>query len=62
MLAHVARGKISDHANLKILSHKQMLQTLPTAVTQVKASNTSENLLNEIKQIVHSLKIKEQNN
>ena len=62
MLAHVTRGKICDYANLKILSHKHILQRLPIAVTQVKASNTSENLLNEIKQIVYSLKIKEQNN
>ena len=62
MLAHVARGKISDPANLKILSHNHMLKRLPIVVTQVKASNTSENLLNEIKQIVYSLKIKEQNN
>ena len=62
MLAHVVLGKISDHANLKILSHKEMLQRLPIAVTQVKASNTSEDLLNEIKQIVYSLKIKEQKN
>ena len=32
-----------------------MLQRLPIALAQVKADNTSENLLNEIKQIVHSL-------
>ena len=32
-----------------------MLQRLPIALTQVKAENTSHNLLNEIKQIVHSL-------
>ena len=28
-----------------------MLQRLPVALTQVKAGNTSENLLNEIRQI-----------
>ena len=40
---------------LKILTSKQMLQRLPIALVQVKASNNSENLLNEIKQIVYSL-------
>ena len=32
-----------------------MLQRLPIALAQVKAANTSENLLNEIRQIVYSL-------
>ena len=32
-----------------------MLQGLPTALAQVKAINTSENLLNEITQIIYSL-------
>ena len=32
-----------------------MLQRLPIALAQVKAGNNSENLLNEIRQIVHSL-------
>ena len=32
-----------------------MLQVLPTTLAQVKAGNTSENLLNEIKQIIYSL-------
>ena len=32
-----------------------MLQRLPIALTQVKAGNTSENLLNEIRQIIYSL-------
>ena len=40
---------------LKILTHKQMLQRLPIALAQVKAGNTCENLLNEIRQIKHSL-------
>ena len=38
---------------LKILTPKQMLQILPIALAQVKAGNTYENLLNEIRQIVH---------
>ena len=40
---------------LKILTPKQMLQRLPIAFTQVKAANTTENLLNEIRQIIYSL-------
>ena len=32
-----------------------MLQRLPVALAQVKAGNTSENLLNEIRQIIYSL-------
>ena len=32
-----------------------MLQRLPIAPAQVNKSNTSDNLLNEIKQIVYSL-------
>ena len=32
-----------------------MLQRLPIALAQVKAGNTSENLLNKIRQIIYSL-------
>ena len=54
MSASVARIKVSDHSNLKILSPKQMLQRLTKALAQVKVGNTSENLLNEIYQIKYS--------
>ena len=40
---------------LKILTPKQMIQRLPIALAQVKADNNSENLLNEIRQIVYFL-------
>ena len=40
---------------LQILTPKQMIQRLPIALTQVKAGNTSGNLLYEIRQIIHSL-------
>ena len=40
---------------LKILTAKQILQRLPIALTQIKAGNNSESLLNEIRQIVYSL-------
>ena len=32
-----------------------MLQRLPITLAQVKTGNTSENLLNEIRQIIYSL-------
>ena len=40
---------------IKILTTKQILQRLPIALAQVKAGNTTENLLHEIRQIVYSL-------
>ena len=40
---------------LKILTAKQMLQRLIIRLSQVKAGNTSENLLNEIRQIIYYL-------
>ena len=40
---------------LKILTPNQMLKRLPIALAQVKVSNNSESLLNEIRQIVYSL-------
>ena len=40
---------------MKILTHKQIFERLPIALAQAKAWNTSENLLNEIRQIIFSL-------
>ena len=54
MSAHVARSKVSDNSNLKILSSKQMLQRLTIAFAQVKTGNKSEKLVNEIRQIIYS--------
>ena len=39
---------------MKILTPKQMFQKLPIALAQLKARNTSENLLNETRQIIYS--------
>ena len=50
-----AKYKAKHGKGLKILTSKQMLQRLPIALAQVKAGNTSENLLNEIRQIIYSL-------
>ena len=38
-----------------MLSLKQMLQRLTIALAQVKAGKASENLLNEIRQIIYPL-------
>ena len=40
---------------LKILTPKQMLQRLSISLAQVKAGNNSENLLNQIRQILYVL-------
>ena len=37
---------------LKLLTTKQMLRRLPIALAQVKTRNTSENLVNGIRQII----------
>ena len=50
-----AKTKATKGAGLKILTPKQMLQRLSIALAQVKADNNSQNLLNEIRQIVYSL-------
>ena len=50
-----AKSKATKGTGLKILTPKQMLQKLPIALAQVKAGNNSENLLNEIREIVYSL-------
>ena len=50
-----AKYKSIDGEVLKVLPPKQMLQILPIACAQVKAGNTSENLPNEIRQIIYSL-------
>ena len=44
-----------EGTGIRILTPKQMLQRSPIAFAQVKAGNNSENLLNEIRQIVYSL-------
>ena len=47
--------KQKQEIGLGILTPKQVFQRLPIALAQVKAGNNSENLLNEIRQIVYSL-------
>ena len=50
-----AKVRATKGMGLKILTPAQMLQRLPIALTQVKTSNNSEKVLNEIRQIVYSL-------
>ena len=50
-----AKIKASKRTGLKILTSNKMFQRLPIALVQVKAGNSSENLLNEIRQIAYSL-------
>ena len=50
-----AKYKAKYERGLKILTPKQVLQSLPIILTQVKAGNISENLLNEIRHIIFSL-------
>ena len=44
-----------EGAGLKILTLKEMLQRFPISLAQIKAGNSSQSLLNEIRQIVYSL-------
>ena len=50
-----AKYKSNLGEGLKIFTPTQVLQKLPIALAQVKAGNTSENILNEIRQIIYFL-------
>ena len=54
LLLSEAKYKAKHGRSPKILTSKQKLQRLPIALAHVKAGNTSENLLNEIRQIIYS--------
>ena len=47
--------KATKVEGLKVLIPKQMVQRLTITLTQVKAGDTSENLLNEIRKIIYFL-------
>ena len=53
-----AKSKVKNGEGFKILTPKQMLPRLPLAFAQVKAGNTSENLLNEIRQTIFCIELK----
>ena len=48
-------NKQQKYRGIKTLTPKQLFQRLPIALAQVKAGNTSENLLNEVRQVIYSL-------
>ena len=48
-------AEVSDFLSLKLLAPKQMIQRALIALVRVKAGDGSENLLNEIGQIIYSL-------
>ena len=50
-----AKLKATKGTGPKTLTPKQLFRRLPIVLAQVKAGNNSENLLNEIRQIVYSL-------
>ena len=50
-----AKYKSKYGEDLRIITTKQMLQRLTITLAQVITSNTFENLLNEIRQIIYSL-------
>ena len=52
-IASETKHKVKYGKGLKILSPEQVLQRLAIALAQEKAGNTSENLLNEIRQIIY---------
>ena len=54
-MLYEAKYKVKHGKGLKILTPKQILQRLSIALAQVKAGNTSENFLNEIKKYIYSL-------
>ena len=50
-----SKARAMKGREIKMLPAKQMLQRLLILLEQVKAGNISENVVNEIRQIVHSL-------
>ena len=54
-IASEAKFKVKYAEDLKMLTPKQIFQTLLIALALVKAGNTFENLLNKIRQMIYSL-------
>ena len=50
-----AKHKTYHGEGMKLLTFKQILQRLPIALALIKAGNTSENLLNRIRQLIYFL-------
>ena len=54
-MMHNARYDATHGKELKMLTPEQMFQKLPTALAKIKAGNTSESFMNEIRQVIYSL-------
>ena len=54
-MMHSARYDATHGKGLGILTPKLMLQRLPIVLALIKAGDTSDNLLNENRQIIYSL-------
>ena len=50
-----AERKKIDGKGLKILAPDQMLSRLPITLAQLKSGNNPQKLINEIRQLLHSL-------
>ena len=50
-----AERKKIDGKGLKILTPDQMLSRLPITLAQLKSGNNPQKLINEIRQLLHSL-------
>ena len=55
MMLEAKRLAKQKGTGLKTLTPNQMLKRLPIALAQIKPSNNSESLLNQIRQIAYSL-------
>ena len=55
MTAVEVKRKVTEGKRVNILGSKQLLQKLPIVLTQVKANNASENLLNKFRKIIYFL-------
>ena len=51
----IFNGPATDGRGLKILTPNQMLSRFPITLAQLKAGNNSEELKNEIRQLLYSL-------
>ena len=54
LLLSKAKYKAKYGRGPRSLTPRQMFQRLPIALAQLKAGNTSENLINEIRQVLYS--------
>ena len=54
-MRNIARYNTTREKRLEIFTAKQLLQRLPISFARENVGNTSENLLNEIRQIIYYL-------